>query len=318
MSFALEDLKQLKTAIVHANCADGLTSALILKSAIPDIQIQFMQHGSKEFNELRPEKNMIFVDISPHYMMNLKGFLECGALVLDHHKSSKSIITAFGSKARFGDELTQPGVCGAVLAYNHVYKEICGENKAVERIANLAGIADTWQRESAMWKDAMIQLSTMNFYSKNILLDKNFLDLINSDEWQQMLRVGELYYNQFINKVNATIKSAYRFVSDKGTAVIAFEGISATSEAAEILGHNVDLVIGWSIFCEDNKPKVVFSTRSHTGFNCLQFAQRYDGGGHTKAAGFNRNICIDSKCSGINIIDEIKYLLHVYENALSF
>lgn len=293
MSFDHSTLLSLKKAVVHDSCADGTASALLLKAVLPHLDIQFVQYGTDAYRNLVAEPGMIFADFAPP-PNRVQEFIDAGALVLDHHKGAKAIVDAFGDNARFGDETTQPGVCGAVLVYEHVYKPLTGGDDRAKEFATLAGIADTWVRESPLWEQAMVQVNTLQFYPRAFLLELDFLRILNSDLWWQMLHVGKISYDQFQTRVARTIKGGYRFRSDKGTRVIIFEGLSKTSVAAEVLGDDVDLVVGWSIFAEENVPKVVFSTRSHTTFDCMSFCKAHGGGGHTKAAGFNQPLCSDN------------------------
>jgi nanoRNase/pAp phosphatase (c-di-AMP/oligoRNAs hydrolase) len=51
----------------------------------------------------------------------------------------------------------------------------------------------------------------------------------------------------------------------------------------------------WSAYPpnEDGAPRYIFSTRSHTTFDCSTFCRQHGGGGHTKAAGCS--VTIDPK-----------------------
>ena len=64
-----------------------------------------------------------------------------------------------------------------------------------------------------------------------------------------------------------------------------FEGTKPSSDAAELV-EDIDLVIGTAFYVDAGEPKMIFSTRSHTGFNCRALALAHGGSGHTRAAGF--------------------------------
>jgi hypothetical protein len=70
--------------------------------------------------------------------------------------------------------------------------------------------------------------------------------------------------------------------------VVLFEDKTYTSDAAEAVGGSFDLVVGFSYECEGPVRKVIFSTRSHSDFDCAAFCRHFGGGGHTRAAGFHR------------------------------
>jgi nanoRNase/pAp phosphatase (c-di-AMP/oligoRNAs hydrolase) len=66
-----------------------------------------------------------------------------------------------------------------------------------------------------------------------------------------------------------------------------FENVSLSSDVCEAAGSDADIIIGFGFLVEDGIPKMIVSTRSHTGFNCGAFCRRFGGGGHTAAAGFS-------------------------------
>jgi nanoRNase/pAp phosphatase (c-di-AMP/oligoRNAs hydrolase) len=68
------------------------------------------------------------------------------------------------------------------------------------------------------------------------------------------------------------------------------QGVSVTSDGAELLGDSVDLLVGFSYGVEDDVPKVKLSMRSHTGVDCAAIAKAHGGGGHTAAAGCSMRV----------------------------
>ena len=78
-------------------------------------------------------------------------YMIAGAIVLDHHKSTKHIVLEFGENGVYADEKTEPGVSGAVLAFREVWKPIEAEaakdtdvvsvtHEYIRNFARLAGI----------------------------------------------------------------------------------------------------------------------------------------------------------------------------------
>src|ERR1700679_2840748 len=119
--FDLKRLAAIKTLIIHGGgCTDGIASAMILRSVLPDAEIKFVQYMTPEQVNLEPKEGMLFCDITP-VADRVKDFVAVEALVLDHHKTARAVVEAFGSLGAFGDEKADPGVCGAVLAYPHVW-----------------------------------------------------------------------------------------------------------------------------------------------------------------------------------------------------
>src|ERR1051325_3448736 len=128
--FTLGQLRKIKTVISHGNnCPDGVASAMIVADAYgygdgdgPEILI--IDHQSDEKAKLAAKPGMLFVDFSPPEE-RAQEFLAAGTLCLDHHKKGSSV-QAFveAGLGVFGDEDLNPGVCGATLAYEHVWKPL--------------------------------------------------------------------------------------------------------------------------------------------------------------------------------------------------
>jgi hypothetical protein len=218
-------------------------------------------------------------------------------------------VALFGENGVFADELTEPGISGASLAYEHVWKlsavgrwiEHAERSAFALQFAVLAGIRDTWQRSHHWWHDACAQAEALHFFPNSYWMAKPF-DVIAEelDIDGAMFAIGKMLIQKKDEKVQKCIENAFMFKSKRGTRVIVFEGLVETSDAAEKLGDSVDLVIGFKTVCEPGlpgienakaglngpQPKYIFSTRSHSSFNCSAFAKYFGGGGHTKAAGF--------------------------------
>jgi len=337
----LHELAQVKTIVVHGNCPDGVASAILLHDVLPQAEIKFMQHGQDAYKALVPEPGYLFCDIVPYVTTKevttdgvikrindleaIKPWVDAGTLVLDHHKGVQDVVEAFGPKrSHFGDEKTEPGVCGAVLAFRHVWSLIhevmdatdtvaIEEENRAEQFATLAGIRDTWLNKHPAWQAACAQAEMLRFYPIEHWL--NFKDPFSTgafEVWQERCAIGSLLVERNERSTLKTIESAYRFTSARGTKVIAFHNTKASSDVAEVLGSEVDLVIGFAYIAEEGVPKMLLSTRSHAGFDCLAFSKFHGGNGHTKAAGFNRVVVSHD----LNPYEMIKQLVLWYESSL--
>lgn len=293
----IEKLRALKTAYVHANCPDGVASALVLKDALPDLDIRFVKYGTAEHREIEPTPNTIFCDFSPwlpdlkeHFGDEreelIKKWNDAGVVVLDHHDRAIVEPYPFGV---FGenDKLE----CGAMLAYREVWEPlrlsyVTHSHKyhtMVEHFARLAAIRDTWQKNNPDWDAANKQASILMFFR----FEQLSLDLL--EDLQEGPLAPRLFERQ-IELAETCIKEAFVFRSEKGTKVLMFQGVSATSDAAELCDNRPELVpnlvVGFHYRADDGKLQLQFSTRSHTGFDCQAFAQAHGGNGHKAAAGF--------------------------------
>lgn len=68
-----------------------------------------------------------------------------------------------------------------------------------------------------------------------------------------------------------------------------FPGVGNSSDGAESVGAEADLIIGFDHLVETTDVQtasIIYSTRSRSDFDCGSFCKSNGGGGHTKAAGF--------------------------------
>lgn len=350
-------LKNIKLVVVHANCPDGMASAIFVKDAMPDVEIQFIQYNTDEHKALTPRPNVMFCDFSPfaetaevegpdgkktHALTDLgkeqvKAWVDAGALLLDHHAAVKQIgmLQPFvdAGLARFGDEATEPGVCGAVLAYRHVWRPILDEAYAdavahsgdggndasyhyqsmfriAEEFATLAGIRDTWQKKSPDWRRACVQAEMLRFFPpENWFSKKDPFVYGNQGWWHERMALGELLIAKHERTIAKTLEKAHRFTTAKGTRVVVFSGTHLSSDASEALGEEADLVVGFDYQVEGGKQKLICSNRTRGSFPVLAFAMSYGGGGHKNAAGCSRIL----GGGELNPYGHIKQLVEAFE-----
>ena len=286
----IEKLRAVRSLIVHDNCPDGIASAVVLRDALGGIPVRYLQYGTREHLELPAEPGLLFGDFSPH-PDRVDDFASAGTIVLDHHRTAKRIVDAMGENGVFGDEAAEPGISGAVLAHRYVGLPIADQEatrraptRAVaERFARLVGVRDTWQRTSAEWADACALSQMLLLRPKSWWHEKTFQDL--EGELEEILEFGRLLQAKEEERVRRAIDGGYRFTTGDGRRVLAVQGVSVTSDGAELLGDSVDLLVGFSYVVEDGAPKIKLSLRSHTGVDCAAIAKAHGGGGHTAAAG---------------------------------
>jgi oligoribonuclease NrnB/cAMP/cGMP phosphodiesterase (DHH superfamily) len=233
---------------------------------------------------------------------------------LDHHKKAQEVVEAFGQNGIFADEKLDPGVCGATLAYRHVWKPLREAEShqsadlehwgLVTDLATLAGIRDTWQTQDARWVEACGQAEALKFWPLEKLLGAE------PTSWGQLIQIGSVIFDRNLKFAQETAESSYRFTSEKGTRVALFGGLSATSDAAEALADQVDVVVGFSYRMDAGKVQLIFSTRSHTTYDVGKFCVAHGGGGHTKAAGFKVEVDLGADP---NPFQHFKEILGVYE-----
>lgn len=289
---------KIKRIVTHDHCPDGTASALILVTALSHMrpEVTFLQHGTDAYENLAVEEGMIFCDISPP-AARAQEFVEAGAIVLDHHVTAKAVVELFGARGVYREG---PGISGATLAYDEIYLGMASRRHWItdpmDQFAFLAGIRDTWQTSDPQWQEACDQAALLLFFPNRWWLEQtdvtsgrvrgaDHLFFPWEDEPFDLLEVGKVARQNHLDKVSQACDEAYRFTTARGTRVVVIASTSLTSDAAELLGDKADLVIGFRYMVENGKTKIVFSTRSHSSFDCAGFCKSNGGGGHRAAAG---------------------------------
>lgn len=288
----VERLEAITDVVTHANCPDGIATAILIYDVLPHVNFHFLQYNTNEYREFNPGPNQLWCDFSPLPARNQE-FVDAKAIVLDHHKGAAGVVAAYGSDGVFADESLEPGVCGATLAFREVWMRLkvgAGSDEIAEAryFTRLAGIRDTFQTSDPSWIQACEQAEVLRFMPLETWLIRDPFVGANLGWWRSRRALGKVLVEKHTKSVDRAIRGAYEFKTSRGTKVRFFSGNSPiTSDAAESLGHSSDLVVGFSfVGLENGLAKIAFSTRSHTGYDCLALCSSLGGGGHTKAAGF--------------------------------
>lgn len=318
-----DKLTSLKKLVTHANCPDGTASALIIRHVLPDIEVKFVTYGTAEHEQLPAEPNTLFCDFAPP-QNRIEEFVKAGTMVLDHHGTAKDLVERFGEHGVFADEKEEPGVSGAVLAYQHVWKPLAYQGAQrpsnhpvegyrrfeVELFAKVAGVRDTWQKKDDLWVSSCRQAEILRFYPVDMLLgDRQFFDHIPQYE-----EVGQVLMLRQKNECVAAIRDAYRFMTSKVETRVVVVPTTNTSDVADMIGDEADLVIGFRYACEGETQKIHVSTRSRGTFDCGKFCKRFGGGGHKNAAGCTFMI-YDVSSQPYRFLEET---LEAYEDTVPF
>jgi oligoribonuclease NrnB/cAMP/cGMP phosphodiesterase (DHH superfamily) len=281
-----EALAAVRTIVSHDECADGTASAILLHDALPRAEVVFAEYGAAA-DRLVPRQGMLFCDFSPP-AARVDDFVAAGAIVLDHHRSARRTVERFGALGVFGDERAEPGVSGAVLAYRHVWAPLrsgAPEQPFAAWFASAAGARDTWQTSSPRWHDGCVQNALLTAFDHRFWLATSLAELAR-DWGERYAWVGEQLVARDRDRLQRAIAAAHRFTTPRGLRGIAIEGLAFASDAAEQLAPQVDVVIAFGFAEQAGVPVMHVSLRSHAGLDCAAFAQRFGGGGHTRAAGF--------------------------------
>lgn len=329
----LDRLQAVNHVVVHENCPDGVASALILKDAIPSARVSFMSYGSREHRTLAPEPGILFCDFTPYSVWQdgggsfVEGWTAVGALVLDHHPSAADLVSRFVSNDLGVFGLNEKNECGAWLAYEHVWKRFAEEydlsddvgRAQVRHFAELAAVRDTWKTADPRWAEAC-ELSELLLFWRAARPLSYYVDPAGAAARAEL---AAHLVGQKLAAARKSIDEAHHFITmAHGTRVLMFQGVAATSDAAEMVEKEgvshplkmthpdgtteqgtawttVDLIVGFHYGVDAGKLKLQFSMRSHTGYDVGAFAKsKPGGGGHAAAAGFTVEISSPELSSG--------------------
>lgn len=278
-----------KKLITHDNCADGLASAMIVRDAIPDIEIVFAQYGQPSLEALPAEEGLLFCDISPP-RESVAEFVAAGATVLDHHKHARDVVEAFGDRGVFADEIAEPGVSGAVLAYVHVWMPTVWHDgfpraRQVSDFARWTGIRDTWQKGSPEWELANDLHSVLMGLPREFWLRPGGISKALGGD---MLELGRLFRDKRLAKARELAASGCILVRGTDDRVWGTfpDPAAYTSDVAEALRERgIPLCCGWFQQVTNSRLETVLSLRSDGSVDVGALASTFGGGGHSKAAG---------------------------------
>ena len=324
----IDKIRALKTLFVHAYpdnpCPDGLAAALIVRDALPSIEVRFLVHGTREFEELVAGLGMLFCDIIPPAARAAE-FVEAGAIVLDHHATARPIVEMFGELGVYADACSEPGVSGAVLAFREIWLPIkeselppgfdmsCSRTRArhlddrnrISRFAMLTGVRDTWQRTSPHWREACEQMAALMFYpdwlptSEPRSGEKRGGSLFEEGgDFDARMAIGKTLLLKAEAETAALVKQALTYTTTlaspdlhkgpprSGTR-IAILPSCRISDAANLI--DADVVVGFQFTASDTEPPAMrVSLRSRGDYDVSKLAATFKGGGgHKGAAGMS-------------------------------
>lgn len=292
--------------ITHANCADGMASAMILSDVLHDASVKFLNHNSPEHITLKPKEGQLFCDFVP-IKDRISEFVDVGTIILDHHRGTEDIVNAF-EDGIFAYERQR--TAGAGLAYDYVWTPLkscaitpADQQRDVFTFSQWSNIRDTWQRKSFDWTNASIQAEILLFYPAKYWLGLKRACLIDKE-----FNLDQDLYAKTIRQTEAISKNSFRFkAGNLSCAIFPSASSQLTSDITEIL-HNdgVNVMRGFSYFIEEDKPKIKISIRSDDLFDTSKFAQSQGSNGHSKAAAF-----LSASCEPYSTLQELldKFLL---------
>lgn len=273
--------------VTHANCPDGLATAMIARSWNAGLPVTFATHD--ELRTLPTQPGMVFCDIAPP-RERAREFVEAGAWVLDHHLHQKDVVELFGARGVYAD---QPGVSGALLALEHLTPEpstpLTRSSQVHNRLfAELVGVRDTWQQDDPRWVEACELQATLMHMPRDYwqLAVRGTPPIVNA--LQLAKSIGPMLRGSRLDAVERVVRQGLVDMGElmPGKRFGCFPDpqnlISDVADAAE----GYDVIVGFQPFVRTGSRKTKVGLRSRTGVDVGALATLNGGGGHEAAAGY--------------------------------
>lgn len=300
---ALVKLRESNQTVIyaHANCADGLASAIIAKAALINAEVVFVSHHKELVLDVRPA---LFVDFCPP-AKQADDFLANGSVVLDHHRSAREVVSRFESinQGVFADEEKDRGVSGAMLVYQHVYM---GENEIFQEMAHLIGLSDTYQINNARYLDGVKLSLALRTIPSSIWLNTK----LNKESFELFKKIGAATYDNDQDDLKRLASKV--IVIEEGNVKVAIIDSMKVTGILKLLPAGVDAIIGFHYDVDSDKQSVQLQlsvrSKSKERFHAANFCKLFGGGGHDHAAGCSLDVSYSTK----NPYSQIQNVIKLY------
>ena len=290
-------LPDIKTIVSHASCPDGTAAAIVLRSVYYPSNVRLIQYGPQR-DLLDPEPGMLFVDMTPHEA-KVQAFVDAGAYVIDHHRTQRGIVEAFGERGWYSET-----ACGTEMAVAHmgsfrVHSET--DRALIRRFALLAGVRDLWKVEHEHWELALIQGEALRFYPESWWFGDPSPDggegFFPHPPYllEQEAQVGIVTRSKVRQEVKKLVDDrAFALHERCGVRVATLAAPSnSVSEAANAIleADLADVVVALFLVQEGAETRLVRSYRSKKGgVDVGEICKLAGGGGHRSAAGYSEEL----------------------------
>lgn len=263
--------------VYHANCFDGMTSAMVVKKFYENTNIEFIpanygDHNVWEILKNMYDKDIIMVDFSlPRPQLEQLYYQNPNLLVLDHHKTAQRDCEGL-EFCKF--DLNESG---ASLAWKQFFPGL-----DMPHLVRYIRDRDLWKFKLPYSKEinAFIQSYPITIESYEYL--GKILEEVN---FHQLAYAGESILRYIDNSVKRICDYAWMGEMD-GALVphVMNNGILHSEIGHELMERFSDALFTVSIFYDGKKR--VYSLRSKGDFDVSEIAQKFGGGGHKNSAGF--------------------------------
>ncbi len=272
---------------------DGVTSAAILKQAIPDAILHAFNYNMELPANLASEDVVYFVDVAPQPFTKLCELSEkvSKIVVLDHHKS----LIDFISEHPTPDNLVvrynlKRAACEIVWEYFYPELECPVE-------VRLLGQYDSWRDTIVKQLDGDIDWSTVLSYQFGIRLfelDPSWMRTHLFDYCHESAESttanGKIILQYQDNQNTDAMRYSFTMIINGHRCLCVNTGHRNSNIFKSIWDESkYDIMLAFS-FTGKKWSYSVYSTKADV--DCSAFAKSYGGGGHKGAAGFYTDTCI--------------------------
>lgn len=260
--------------IYHSDCADGFTSAWVVKKAYERDGEEVIFHpGSYAVDKELPvidDRHVLLVDFSYKRPVMEKIIpWATSVTILDHHKSAKEDLEGLKGLNAVWDMNRS----GARITWDFFFP-----NEAPPPLLLAVEDRDLWRFALRATREAVAALFSYEY-------DFEVWDYLMKRPIDELAKEGEILERNHFKYIRTFIEKYRRMMKIGGHVVpVANLPENYTSDAANIMSKGFPFAACYS----DNAEGRVFSLRSQkdTGIDVSEIAKLYGGGGHRNAAGF--------------------------------
>lgn len=282
---------------LQSACPDGRATGYILQAALPTAHVHEVAYDSRAHRNMVAKPGMLFGDLSPH-RSRVADLKNVDPIILDHHKSAADILAQFPHSV-YADEVTEPGVSGAVLALTEVWIPLVGVHRcdacrcalpdescscpplrAMRELAALVGIRDTWQKNHPRFNEASELSAFLEFAALSTLSTMTPVQILETGK-----RLGPMLRARKLDEAQHAIETSTTITSGRHT-ILLFANTELSSDASTFAPEDT-IVCGYDMVHDGPEMRIQFSLRSRNGLDLTPIAKRFGGGGHKAAAGFS-------------------------------
>ena len=267
--------------IYHGNCADGFTSAWVVRRALGEDKVDFYPgvYNDEPPWELIKDRNVIFVDFTYKLAKMEKVLANAeNILVLDHHKSAEQDLLALAPRHTLGMYFDMKR-SGARMAWDYFFPDVT--------VPNLIRFVE----DRDLWIFQYPETRAFNTY----LFSKTY----TFENWDELYRLAEdekgltaavkageaIDEKHFKDIMELLAVCKYEMIIGGIKVPVANLPYTMSSDAANILAKSHESKMG-ACYYETGAHRV-FSLRSlKDGPDVSKIASGYGGGGHAQASGF--------------------------------